>query len=249
MAYSDHIREIAVACRQDPAFIVGITKALEDSGLAQLCGFGPRVLPKEGPPPAFPSPSEVTLIQTSLFDNWPQGRAVKGIPSRYGLAVEVWTKDASQIVIRKGRKPNFDFKAQCALMDGRNLKRQVADIKRKKRKTPINNDYLDELDHLSDSIMDTDMRVAMLNTHIINDQSGYDRGRYYHDHQFVFARMEGATIGTAVLKLGESSDDTITLAPFADKDAGGNGYARNVVAQSRHDILFAMGSWGTNTNE
>lgn len=244
MNYSDMIRAVFDGCIEDPAYIVGVQQAL-DEGLAALCGFGPRKKAVEGPPPAFPDADAITLVQTSIFDNWPAGKPVKGVPSRYGLAVEVWTKDPDQIVIQKGRKPNYDFKSSSALMDGLNLKRQVRDLRRKQRKTPINPKYLDHLDETADAIMGTSFHVAMINTSITDTNSGYDLGRYYHDFQSIIVDMEGGNVKFATMLLGQN-DSMITLAPFVQEDAGGNGLARNVIAQSRHDIMDSLGSWGTN---
>lgn len=247
MSYSDDIHTMADLCRLDPAFLMGIADALRKSGLGEMCGWTPPPIAVEGPPPPFPLPRDITAIQTSLFDNWPSGRPVKGVPSRYGLAMEVWTQEPDKIVIQKGRKPNFMFKAQMALMDSANLKRQVADIRRKKRRTPLDPEYLDALDQLGDAIEGNAMRVGLINTAINDDKSGYDRGRYYHANQFVLVEMEGNEVISAKAIFGTGDDDTIDLAPFADKDAGGNAFARNVVSQSRHASCdMVQSSWATN---
>lgn len=242
MTYSEQIHQMAALCRQDPAFIQGIKDALRDSGLGTLCGF--TVPPKavDGPPPPFPGVAAITAIQTSIFDNWPQGRAVKGIPSRYGIALEVWTQDAEDIVIRKGRKPNFQHKSQMALMDGANLKRQIRDLKRKPRRTPIDPGYLDHMEELAEALPAGNL-VGLINTNIINDDSGYNRGTHYHSYQFVCVEMEDGLPFRAVLYLGSEQTE---LAAFATTDAGGNPFAGRVIAQSRDDRCGLSPSWGTN---
>lgn len=247
MSYHEDFQQYADLCRTDPAFIMVISNALRSTRLGEICGWTSPAVSVEGPPPAFPSVREITAIQTSVFDNWPQGKPVKGIPSRYGIAMEVWTQPAHEIVIQKGRKPNFKFKAQMALMDGPNLKRQLADLRRKQRRSPLDKDYLAELDMMAEAIMGSDLRVGMVNTNIADDKSGYDRGRYYHANQFVMVRMDGSKVESAILRLGPDDADTTRLAPFQQNDAAGNDLARNVVAQSRDarcDMI--MTSWATN---
>lgn len=244
MSYSDDIYRLADICRADPAYMMGISHALKESGLGVMLGWTPPAPPVEGPPPAFPSSDKITVVQSSIFDNWPQGKPVKGIPSRYGIAVEIWTKEANKVVIAKGRKPNFDFKSQSAVMDANNLKRQVADIRRKSRRVPVDEGYLDTLENLANT-MGPDWRVAMLNTNIADDKTGYDRGRYYHAHQFMLIEMDGSNVVAAKMVLGE--DDVISLAPFSDRDVAGNGLPPKVVGQSRHAACELINrSWATN---
>lgn len=247
MSYVDQINEMARMCHTDPVYIMDIRRAIINSGLAELCDFPlppPRV---EGPPPALPEASDITCLQTAVFDNWPQGKPVKGFPSRYGYALEVWTQPASDISVAKGKKPNHVAKSQGAIMDAVNLRRQIKAM-RKPRLTPIDPAYLDALDELANAIEESGSYVALINTTVKDGRSGYDRGCYYHAHQFMLVQMDGAKVESATLVLDQDFT-AISLAPFDNRDAAGNPHRGNVILQSRHDACgMSTKSWATNEN-
>src|SRR5690606_30821040 len=41
-------------------------------------------------PRIFPLTSTITALQTTMMDNWPDGKRTKGYPSRYKVSLKAW---------------------------------------------------------------------------------------------------------------------------------------------------------------
>lgn len=240
----DDLYDFARLCADDRAYIDGFTSNLKKSGLWAMMGL-PEEKPKlDIPPPC--APAAVTAVQTTMFDNWPNGKFVKGTPNRYGFAVEIWDQPADQIEAVKLRKMNHVFKSSVSLMGAKNLASQIRHLRKPRRNTlsNVNTDYLDQLDCIARGLKPDEV-LGMLNTNIKTDDSEYHRGIYYHPFQYVIARIQGGVVSKAALILGADADP-IEIPPFVDRAANGKELGRNIVGQSRLDLCDIGYSWGTN---
>lgn len=190
-----------------------------------------RPRPVAGP---FPGKPDITAIQAALFDNWPQGRPVKGQPNRFGMALEIWTAPADQI--QTARLKNYQRKANVKLLDGPSLTRWLTKAKKENagRKNPLTPSYLDELAVFAEAMAPDEM-IGML-----VDKTGAE-GTVYYDFQFIFVRMAEGRL-SASLMLGE---DTIDLAEFSNLQANGQPLRGNVIGQSRNDYCGFSVTWAT----
>lgn len=229
------IARMGEIAKADPAMLGMFRSKLASAGIIDT----PIRQADKGPPPPFPNVTDITAIQTAVFDNWPGGRQIKNQPNRYGMAVEVWTKPAEKIRVTN-KKPNYDFKSQCALMDGDKLTAFIK-VLRKPRKAPLPTDYLELLEGLAGQIGKHTL-VGLINTNIKDDHQPYERGTYYHPYQFVIVGVRDGEITNARLALRK---DTIELPAFDTSDAGGNPHGGNVILQSRFDLCGFSKSWGT----
>lgn len=219
----------------DPAFLGSFRAKLAEAGVIEA----PLRQSDKGPPPMWPSSNEITAIQTAIFDNWPNGKQVKGQPCQFGVTVELWTKPAEKIKI-SGKRPNIDFKGSMAMLNGTKLKAFIKAL-RKPRKAPLSEGYLSQLEAIADQL-DQNEVVGLVNTNVKDDNEPYERGIFYHDYQMVFLRIENGLPSYAQLVLDQ---EVLDLAPFDDKDAAGNPHGGRVKFQSRMDLCGFSKVWDT----
>lgn len=220
----------------DPAMLGSFRAKLAQAGVIEA----PMRQSDKGPPPRWPSSNEITAIQTAIFDNWPNGRQVKGQPNQFGVTVEIWTKPAEKIKI-SGKRPNIDFKGSMAMLNSTKLKAFVK-VLRKPRKAPLSDVYLETLEAIADD-PDSNQLVGLVNTNVKDDNEPFERGIFYHEFQLFFMRMENGVPLDARLILDHQ--DMIELAPFDDKDVAGNPHGKNVKFQSRMDLCGFSKTWDT----
>jgi len=232
--FSDFISHLAII-GADPALMSSMAAknpALYDAARHWVTSVeADRPKPVAGP---FPAKASITAIQAAVFDNWPQGRPVKGQPTRFGMAIEFWTAPADQI--QTARLKNYQRKANVKLLDGVSLTRWITKANKENagRKNPLGASYLRQLAILADG-MQPDERVGML-----VDKTGAE-GTVYYDFQFIFVRMAEDGV-TATLML---ADDIIDLAPFCNLQANGQPLRGNVIWQSRNDLCGFSVTWAT----
>jgi hypothetical protein len=243
MSVTEELWESVSRAAADPAWIMNLKDRLIETGLWEMMGCAPIRQKKNCAPPSAPRLDRVTAIRSGLWDNWPNGVRVKNHPNRYAMTIDLWDAPADEIEAVKVSRMNPAFTSNVSLMDRKALSAQIRHLRRP-RSNPLSNvdpEYLDLLMGVSSD--QPDALIGMINTNIRNDDSEYARGVYYHPSQFVLVTglKNGATNASAMLAL---TDDSIRLAPFADRDCNGEAL-RGVIAQSRLDLIGFDETWGS----
>jgi hypothetical protein len=244
MNIEDGITDLVSTAEFDPAFIMMLKTRLITTGLWEKMGCPAPIVKRQGPPPGAPHVSNITAIQTALWDNWPDGVYVKKNPNRYGFAIEIWDAPADDIEAYKVKAMNYTFKGNVGLMDRKALKAQVKHL-RKPRVYAVDTGYLDALDAIADNLQ-PGTTVGLLNVNIKDEASEYNRGTFYPAYQFVVVTMDGGKVEEARLFI---DGDPIALAPFVNTDFVGKPLGRNVKAQSRLDVVGFSDEWATNESD
>lgn len=185
-------------------------------------------------PTRLPAISEITAVQTAIFDNWPQGRPVKSQPNRYGACLEIWTADADRINV--ARKGDYQHKVNLKLYDKAAFEAWLKRTNKENptRKNPLGSEYLSRLADVPGCMDDGDLvGLCAVKTH--------GDGTVYFDDQFVIVRQTAAG-WAATLFIG---DEPLDLPPFDALASNGAQHGGNVVAQSRMDRVGFSSNWAT----
>ncbi|MGU3456603.1 hypothetical protein ACLBV5_09840 [Brevundimonas sp. M1A4_2e] len=197
-----------------------------------LCeAIAARDLRDEKPIGSFPVMGDLTAIQIAVFDNGPP----KGRGTRYGLAVEFWTKPDVNV-----KKKNFDRKANVILLDAKGLKswlKRTIDANHKRR-FPLSADFLERLIEFQANMAQNEYLGLLC-------EKKAEFGTIYYDDQMVHVRLDGEDT-RMVLFLG---DDIRVLPRFSKTDRRGNEHGGNVILQSRCDIIGFDDEWATDDFE
>lgn len=184
-------------------------------------------------PKSFPPIAEMNAIQTAIFDNWPGGRRTKNHPNRYGMAIEVWTAPADAINVTK--RGSHQFKGNVRLLDGKELAKRIEGLQSPKLRNPISAAYAATLTTFQAN-METGEYVGLIAS------KAREEGTFYHDHQFVFVRLDGEQT-RCTLVVGE---DDLLLRAFSTKQPNGNPLnGASVILQSRFDGCGFSTTWAT----
>jgi hypothetical protein len=174
----------------------------------------------------FPAISDMTAVQATVFDNWPNGTRTKGRPNRFGMALEVWNCASERIDITK--RGNFQFKSNIRLLNDKELIKRIADLTNPKRKLPISQNYADALGGFAG--MDKDCLVGLINSKQV--------GTTYFEHQFVFVDMAAKT---GRLFIGDECVDLV----FSGVTGAGAKFNANIACQARVDLCGFSETWAS----
>lgn len=227
LAFEHHLNVVA----SDPA-LLGSFSARYPSLISLFGQFAP--VPVVTLPGPFPAISNMTAIQTTLFDNWGGEKPVKNHPNRYGMAIEVWTAECEDI--RVGRKGDYQHKGNVQLLTPAELAKRVVRIRSSKLRNPIPADYADALLQLASDHAQTP------NTYI--GLVGYKspaEGTFYHPYQFAFVTLSGTNADVVLVVDGA----TVALPWFDNRLAGGGEFKGNAILQSRADRCGFSTHWAT----
>jgi hypothetical protein len=224
-AFEHHLNLVA----SDPALMGSFSARYPN--LIDLFGqFAPKpVMTVPGP---FPAISNMTAIQTTLFDNWGGEKPVKNHPNRYGMALEVWTAPAADI--RVERKGDFQHKGNVVLVDAKQLVKKVERLRSPKLRHPISVEYADALLGLAGSQNEGEY------VGLVSHKSPAD-GTFFHDFQFVFVSILGTTVRASLYV----DTDAVKLPGFRATFASGGRLSGAAVSQSRADFCGFSTYWGT----
>lgn len=187
----------------------------------------------DGLPKPFPEIGAMTAIQAAIFDNWPEGKPVKNQPSRYGMAIEIWTQPAGNINVAK--RGSYQHKGNVQLLTAKELKKRIAKLQAPNLRNPISPAYAATLTELHDVMLDGDY-AGLIATKTPTD------GTFYHSMQFVFVTVAGEDSG-CILSVG---DEQIVLPKFSPSQPNGDRLkGENVILQSRLDRVGFSTSWAT----
>lgn len=241
----DTLFDFAELCKRDPIYIEGFKSSLVKTGLWSMMGGTVASVKKKGPPPPAPLASAVTAVQTALFDNWPDGKPIKGTPNRWGLSIEIWDRPASEIEAVKVKSMNYTFKSNVSLMSKQNLTRQIAHLRKPRinQFSNVDQSYLNDIEKFAASLA-SDEYIGLLNTNIITDAAEYERGTYYPAYQFVLVQHAAGVVTSARLVLAPD-EKPLVLPRFDTTDWQGGKLGHKVIAQSRLDLCGFSSGWAT----
>jgi len=209
---------------------------LKNPEFVALCEvIGAKPEPVTTRPLGFPAISEMTAIQATIFDNWPQGRRVDRQPNRYGFTFEIWTAPADQIT---PKKLNHQHKASAVLMDKKAaiawINARVKENPKKKPDYRLTDSFLNGLVDLADGMV-ADEYIGLFAT---KPKTG---GTYFFDRQVVFVRLNGRRSEATLIV-----DDTpVHMPTFSPTDPDDKALKANAWLQSRADLCGFSTAWAT----
>lgn len=189
--------------------------------------------------PLKPS-AEMVALQTTLFDNWPNGKKVKGEPNRYKLQFKAWYGDPTRVSMSVD---DPDFVGASELITADELVEKAHSLnnnypsfnpKRKKKlvKNSINDDYSRFMIDLAE-LYPTSL-FAMVRTKVHGD------GTVYHHGQLARVEMTDGVITFAELYL---TTERFDLPKFVNTTASGKAFSGTAVAQSRFSEHTRHAGW------
>lgn len=212
--------------KRDPITIMQIRSLLPEEWFAPL-----EDDEANRPPPPM---SDMTAIQCSIFDNWPNGKPARHKPFRYAVAIHGWTRPADKIDFRSRK---YDFHATATLFTPEELIAKVAELQRPKLRNPISSDYAKDLLELA----------AASDGYLIGPlmRKGGQTGTIYHEGHVI--RFPAEAIAGRVVTSADliAMPDLIGLSAFSPMDASGNQLTGNAVLQSRYSSHESLTSWST----
>jgi hypothetical protein len=179
-----------------------------------------------------PFPQAFTALQVSLFDNHPNGRAVKSKPHRYGIALRAWTKPPKQI---KFGTTTPQFLGNATLFSSETLAKKIDALTSPKLRNPITKEYAETLRVLNEGLaINPDFLLGPI------FKKGGREGTFYFDETVVLVAMDEAKVWGRIFANGRKFD----LAPFVDSDAANKKLVGNCVLQSRTaSVPGSMPKW------
>jgi hypothetical protein len=185
----------------------------------------------------LPPTSEMTGIQATIFDNWPDGSPAKNHPNRYGMAIEVWTAPADKI--QTHRKGDYQFKANAALVDAKGMKSKLKRLANKSMSSPISSEFAEAI-NLMVSNMGPDDLIGLIQTKSRGEGSTYRNG------QFVYLPGGIQGFDTVVYLSTDDGRNQLLLNKFTDMKPKGNAKLGGpAYLQSRCDIVGFSEKWAT----
>lgn len=200
-------------------------RALVEQGLLDCMPFDP-----ERPSP-FPTVTDLTAVQVSLFDNWPRGKRAQGKPHRYAVTANGWTLPAKGIDFGKR---NWQVKANATLFTGPELVAKIPALTKATLVNPIAASYADTLNQIAALATANDCVVGPLFS------KGGKSGTHYYDQTFVVMRLDDGLPSRALLY---SHGGKLELAGFVTTDASKQALKGNAAFQSRTSPDPLLANW------
>lgn len=180
-----------------------------------------------------PSIDEITLLQATLFDNWPGGIKVKNT-NRYKMCLEIWAGDADDI-----RLSQWDSKCSISLMDYYVFSAKFDTLL---ARGSISNEYHEMLKAIWIGSTN-DYWFGLLGNK--GDPSGNGpKGTTYYDQQFIRVRFD-RVMRPVEFDLIVNGDFLSFADGFVDADMKGNMLRGQAQYQARLDRCNYDASWAT----
>ena len=200
--------------------------ALRQSYASMLRKFAPELVealcqPVTAPAQAFPAFERVTAVESSIFDNWPNGKVRKGKPHRYAATIKVWTGPSKKINFAKP-----EAKYHVTLYSADALRSKVPDLLNPRKSRPISPEFASTLLGIADAAEASGGLAGPLMT----KGSGTD----YHDGQVMLVDAASVADRTMTGALILSGAETMALPTFSSMDAARRALTSYCVLQSRH---------------
>lgn len=182
--------------------------------------------------------ADLTALQVTLFDNWPNGPLKKGhpkgFPHRYKIGIKVWDGPAQYVDFDE--EP--DWKGNIILMKEETMIEKLVDLQINKAE-PISLDY------------------AQFATAVMAEYPGqyygllsskpFGSGTVYHDHQMMRIEIDakGHAGEAELFLLNGKNFERLILPPWSPLDAGKNPLPGKAKLHSRHSRHARLRGWST----
>ncbi|ANY78113.1 hypothetical protein BB934_07605 [Microvirga ossetica] len=195
----------------------------------------PAQIPAQFETDTCPAIDDITLLQATFFDNWPDGAKVKN-SHRYKMTLEVWTDDAEDI-----RLSEWSFKRSVVLIEYWQMESRLTKLLARKS---ISQEYHDELMQVWKNALPPLNSPKLLWFGLIGDKGTMDgkKGTNYYDRQFIMVEMENGHPNFMILSV---NGELLSLEAFATTDMKGNPFKAPVKYQGRLDLCEYRDAWGT----
>lgn len=218
---------------QDPAFIMGVRRALLDSGLAELCGL---TIAEASLDPFRPCPADWTALQISYFDNGePEKKRnrpkIQKTRMRFGGNIKVWTRSS----INFSNEKHVAWQANFHLWTADQARQIVRDLREE--------GYVgDETVAAMDSAVALDATNPGLRFSIpLLRQDGGTRWMREH---LIVTQMQDEKPFAAILHFPEFADGLATAA-FDNRATDGSALRGNAILQARLARVAEFNPWAT----
>ena len=182
-----------------------------------------------------PAIDDITLLQATFFDNWPDDVKVKHT-HRYKMTLEVWTDDAEDI-----RLSEWSFKRSVNLIEYWQFENRLTKLL---ARGSISQKYHDELHEIWKGMIPpmNSSRIAWFG--LIGDKGTKEgkKGTNYYDRQFIMIEMENKKPNWMVLS---ANGETTMIERFSPTDMKGNLLKGTAKFQGRLDLCGYDENWGT----
>ncbi|HEY0011574.1 MAG TPA: hypothetical protein VGB79_01830 [Allosphingosinicella sp.] len=178
-----------------------------------------------------PLPSDMTALETTIFDNWPQGRKVKSKPIRYAMTFKAWTCDARSVNFAS--RNALAFRGMADLVTADRLKSEAERLQSTKLLNPISASYAKFLVALADAYPAKGL-FGMLKSK--------NPGTLYHDGQVVHVGLTNGAVTFTDLYLTTARMD---LTDFRATDASGKPLTGNAKLQTRFSTSPVLHGWAS----